>query len=125
MPTTTLLEPSFLELIAAIEQAAELVGAAPSALGLLIAADRQVAGPSGRGDPRSLERRSSFRGPIASRPSRRHGKDPGEPQVQRPGGTALVRQGTRRAAAGSTPIGAMGAVPRPARQTHRGPALQP
>ena len=54
-PTTALLEPSFLDLIAAIEQASRAVGAAPTALGLLIAANRQMAGPSGRGDPRPLE----------------------------------------------------------------------
>ena len=43
-PNHAPLEPSFVDLIAAIEQAAGPVGAAAAALGLLVAADRQMAG---------------------------------------------------------------------------------
>ena len=69
-----------------------------------------MAGPSGYGDPRPLELGTDFRGPIASRPCRRHGEDLGEPQIQRPRGAALVRQGARRAAARGTAIARVGEV---------------
>src|SRR5674476_1027553 len=49
------------------------VGTAPTALGLFIAANRQVAGPSCRGDPRPVALGSVFRGPIAPRAPRQDG----------------------------------------------------
>ena len=71
--TTTLLEPSFFDLIAAIEQAPRPVGTDPAALGLLAAANRQMAGSPSRGHPRPLAVGTDLRAPIASRPRRRHG----------------------------------------------------
>ena len=53
-PITTPLGPSLSDLIAAIERPTDLPGAEPPALGLLGAADRQVAGSSRRGDSRPL-----------------------------------------------------------------------
>ena len=88
------------------------VGAAPAALGLLVAANRPLAGPPSHGHPGPLERGPAIRGPIASRSGRRHRQDLGEPQIQRPGGAALVRQGARRAAAGDAAIGGVGDVSR-------------
>jgi hypothetical protein len=84
---TALIEPSFAELIAAIEQAAEL----PEPLGLLGGANRQMAGPPCRGDSGSLELGTDLGGPTAPRPGRRHGQDLGESPSQYESGTALVR----------------------------------
>ena len=107
-----LLEPSFADLIAAIEQAADL---SEQTRRHWVCSLRQIAKwldrPAG-GDPRPLERDSDVSRPIASRSGRRHGQDLGEPQIQCPGGAALVRQGARRAAAGGAPVGRVGDVPR-------------
>ena len=109
--TTTLLEPSFLRPHRRHRAGERPAGADPAALGLLVAANRQMAGPSGRGDPRPLAGGADFRRrncitPVsASRP-----KTLGEPQVQCPGGAALVRQGARRTAARRTPIARVGEV---------------
>src|SRR5262245_7282354 len=54
------------------------VGAAPTALGLLVAANGQMAGPPSLGDPCPLELRAELRGPIASRSGWRHREDLGE-----------------------------------------------
>ena len=98
--TTTLLEPSFVDLIAAIEQAAELSEQTRrhwvcSARQIARWLDRPAAVIPARWNSVQISRR-----PIASRPGRRHREDPGKPQIQCPGGAALVRQGARRAAAG-------------------------
>ena len=56
--TTALLEPSFADLHRGHRAGARAVGAAPTALGLLAAANRQMAGPPSRGDPCPLALRS-------------------------------------------------------------------
>ena len=98
--TTALLEPTFVDLIDAIERAPDL---SEQRRRHRLCSSRQIAKLLDRPAEVIPARWQSVRvsvGAIASRPSRRHGKDPGEPQVQCPGGAALVRQGTRRAAAG-------------------------
>ena len=110
-PTTALLEPSFAELIAAIEQAAEL---SEQRRRHWVCSLRQIAKWLDRPAaviPARWNVGADLRESIASRPGRRHGEDPGKPQVQCPGGAALVRQGARRAAAGGTAIDGVGKLP--------------
>src|ERR1700726_1141958 len=80
------------------------IRAAPTALGLLATANSQVVGPTAHGDPCALALGTDRRRTIAPGPPRRDGKDSGEPQVECPGGTALVWQRARHAAAGRTSI---------------------
>ncbi len=77
-PTTTLLEPSFVDLIAAIERSDEL---SAEHRRHWVCSLRQIAKarPPGRGHPRPLVRDPNRGRPIALRPHRRHGQDRGQP----------------------------------------------
>ena len=105
-----LLEPSFVDLVGAIEQAAELTHQRRRHW---VCSLRQIAKGLDRPPAVIPARWSSVRimvSQLHSRPGWRHGQDPGEPQGQRQGGAALVRQGARRAAAWATPICRVGEV---------------
>ena len=74
-PTTTLLEPSFVDLIAAIEQAPDL---SEQRRRHWLCSLRQIAKWLDRPAaviPARWQRGAVLRGPIASRPHRRHGED--------------------------------------------------
>ena len=76
---TTVLEPSFSDLVVAIYGAAELSQQRRRHWLCSVRQIAEVAGSSAHGDPCPLELGADFGGPIASRPRRRHGQDPGEP----------------------------------------------
>ena len=98
-PTTTLLEPSFVDLIAAIEQAAEL---SEQRRRHWVCSLRQIAKWLDRPAAVIPARFTAVQMPLGNcitLGGRCHGEDPGEPQVQSSGGPPLVRQGARRAAA--------------------------
>ena len=124
--TTALLEPSFADLIAAIEQAAEL---SQQTRRHWVCSARQIARwldrPAAVIPARWISVQISV-APTASRSGRRHREDPGESQIQCPGGAALVRQGARRAAARNAALPASWATFRDRIDKRlRRPALQP
>ena len=86
-PTPKLLEASFSDLITAAEQAKDLSDQTPTALGLLGAADRQMAQSPCCGHSRPLAGGADFRGATAPCPGRR--------DVQRPSRTT-ARTSERR-----------------------------
>ena len=100
MTPTTLLEPSFAALIAAVEQAVDLP---VQTRRHWVCSVRQVAKWLDRPPaeiPRALERNSDVSAQIASRPRWRHRQDLRKSQIQCTGGAPLVRQRARGAPAG-------------------------
>ena len=89
MTSTTLLEPSFADLIAAMQRAGDI---AEDRRRHWTCSIRQLAAGA-------LERNPISSRPTASRPARRYCKDSGQSQGQRQSGATLVQQGKRLTAA--------------------------
>ena len=87
--------------MSAIEQAKDLSGQTRRHLGLLAAADRQMARSPTCRHSRPLAGFVGLDGAASPRPGRRDVEDPRQSQIKRPRGAALVQQGLRRLTKGS------------------------
>jgi hypothetical protein len=105
-----LLEMSFVETIAAIEQSADL---SKSMKRHWVCSLRQIGNwLDPRVDPGAVDLHPPAGQSVAPRPAERHGKDRRQPQVQRRSGAALVWQGAQRIPARGGAVGRVGGIPR-------------